>query len=411
MICFDIISEITSYILDVDGRVYHTDFMRHGFHPIEAFQNEKIKVKSIAAGEQHALFVTSNGRLFVNNDNEYGQLGMGDMHYRNDPMENTYFSDNTKIDQIVCGAFHSFVTDNNGWIYSFGWNESGQCGLKDPTEKIMTPQIMAISKKIKSTTIKAGYSHSLIATQNGQYYLFGSNQHNEITLRVDDRDKINSPFLINNVFHQLTNHCKTIKDICLGVRDTWITASCKQEANNEISRIIQESKEEELHRPTTQILFNQTSIKTPTEEQKYESPFHENQNPDIAEEHSIRITASCNDETNKEHAMMKQESKEEELSILPTSRPSNAPNQSTMTVPTEEKKFESPIHATLNITGEHDDKNIIKLDKVLVVMICIGDYSKEWNMPQLSSTQTDKNRLAKLFTEEYNYHVMTINKR
>eukprot|EP01084_Bolivina_argentea_P143081 251307_1 len=49
-------------------------------------------------------------------------------------------------------------------------------------------------------------------------------------------------------------------------------------------------------------------------------------------------------------------------------------------------------------------KNIV-LDKVLVIVICVGEYNKK-DLNNLPGTQTDKDRLVRILCEKYNYDVM-----
>ena len=55
---------------------------------------------------------------------------------------------------------------------------------------------------------------------------------------------------------------------------------------------------------------------------------------------------------------------------------------------------------------QQSQPSIIKLDKMLVLLICIGQYDSDtlWNLP---GTQTDKQRLHQLFTDIYGYKVIS----
>jgi alpha-tubulin suppressor-like RCC1 family protein len=47
------------------------------------------------------------------------------------PKKVSYFSDSgLTINQVSLGEAHSLVLDSNGSVYSFGWGDLGQLGIK-----------------------------------------------------------------------------------------------------------------------------------------------------------------------------------------------------------------------------------------------------------------------------------------
>ena len=113
----------SSYLLDVNGTIFQADSSKDIFHPIPLFQNKNIKLKAIAAGRYHVLFLTSNGRLFVYWYNYYGQLGLGDTNHRDDePTESTYFKQNNiNIEHVVCGSAHTLLVIGDDKKIIFIW--------------------------------------------------------------------------------------------------------------------------------------------------------------------------------------------------------------------------------------------------------------------------------------------------
>ena len=59
--------------------------------------------------------------------------------------------------------------------------------------------------------------------------------------------------------------------------------------------------------------------------------------------------------------------------------------------------------STKNINNHKDE---IELSEVLVVLICIGNYENVDGYQSLPGTETDRNRMYKLFKEGYNYKVI-----
>ncbi|GAA5910378.1 uncharacterized protein JCM6883_002986 [Sporobolomyces salmoneus] len=101
------------------------------FYPSTSSSPEHIS--SISAGASHFLILASPScRLFSLGDNRYGQLGVNSTHVSSSsdhpsPQHVDAF-DGLRISQISAGAFHSVVLTEGGQVYFFGSDQRGQCG-------------------------------------------------------------------------------------------------------------------------------------------------------------------------------------------------------------------------------------------------------------------------------------------
>ena len=145
------------------------------------------RVTSIAGGLEHALLLTSKGRVFsmASASDVYpsrGQLGVPGLTWLNRPEgpfdaphELTSLRDSQAID-IACGDYHSLVLDKEGRVFSWGDNTQGQLGFNTnvassivnrpsllPTQKLYTGPLQQL-KGI--TQIAAGGSNSYIAADS-----------------------------------------------------------------------------------------------------------------------------------------------------------------------------------------------------------------------------------------------------
>lgn len=79
-------------------------------------------VVKISAGNEHALALTKSGELY-----SWGSAnltGHGDSKNRHVPMIlDKWSSDSEKVVQISCGGLHSMVVTNQGYVYCWGSNE------------------------------------------------------------------------------------------------------------------------------------------------------------------------------------------------------------------------------------------------------------------------------------------------
>lgn len=100
--------------------------------------------------------------------------------YPNDiPELITCFKDTgERIDSIECGFRHAIAKSTLGKVYTWGWNLHGQLGQGDYNSEL-SPRPLTLEKgqlnKTKAIQIAAGYSHSVIMTDNSREILwFGS---------------------------------------------------------------------------------------------------------------------------------------------------------------------------------------------------------------------------------------------
>ena len=93
--------------------------------------NPLVQFKAIAGGATY-LLVDEDDKLWATGDNQYGQCGV--------PNTKLWTRDSRLLMKVPCiervssistGGFHSFVTDEDGVIWVFGMNRSGQLGLGD----------------------------------------------------------------------------------------------------------------------------------------------------------------------------------------------------------------------------------------------------------------------------------------
>src|SRR5689334_19106940 len=81
-------------------------------------------VTHVSAGGFHALFISSNGRLWGMGDNTYGELGLGSsISNRNTPQ----LIVNGGVGAVACGNKHSLFI-NGSSLWSMGYNFYGDLG-------------------------------------------------------------------------------------------------------------------------------------------------------------------------------------------------------------------------------------------------------------------------------------------
>ena len=166
-------------------------------------------IKQVYCGYYHTFILKNDGTLWGCGANGNGQLGLGDNTNRNTFTQVTTNADNIK--EIYCGGDYTFILENNGTLWSCGYNSYGQLGLGDTTDRNTFTQVTTNTDNIKS--IYCGGCHTLILKNNGTLWSCGYNKYGQLGLE----DTTN-----RNTFTQVTTNADNIKEIYCGGDYTFI---------------------------------------------------------------------------------------------------------------------------------------------------------------------------------------------
>lgn len=107
----------------------------------------------------------------------HGMLGNGILNLdRQTPYPVSYLLDlNIKVKHISAGAQFNLVLSEDGMIYSWGKNDSGQLGLGGGfnLDVESVPRPVEFLKDEKVTYVSAGTNHSACVTEKGEVYMWG----------------------------------------------------------------------------------------------------------------------------------------------------------------------------------------------------------------------------------------------
>ena len=143
-------------------------------------------IVQIAAGADHSLALDSGGALYAWGSNAYGQLGNGTTTNSSVPVAvkiaGTPLAGKTIV-QIAAGANHNMVLASDGTVYTWGWNYHGQLGNNTKTNSNTIVAVQTIGTPIagkKIVKIAAGQGHSLALTDDGMVYTWGRNDTGQL---------------------------------------------------------------------------------------------------------------------------------------------------------------------------------------------------------------------------------------
>lgn len=134
------------------------------------------RIKAIAAGGTHTLALKDDGTVWAWGRNTAGQVGNGSIAPNNPgaaPVP-TQVVDLTDVVAIAAGELHSVALKQDGSVWAWGANESGQLGIgrMGPSE----PRPVRVVSQLKFIEISAGVNHSNAMTDDGDVWSWGSNQ-------------------------------------------------------------------------------------------------------------------------------------------------------------------------------------------------------------------------------------------
>ena len=152
-----------------DGRVFAWNRERTPM-PIDDLS----AVTAVSAGTLHALAVVQNGEVYAWGANGSGQLGDGTHTKRQRPIQVPGL---TNVVDAVAGRFHSLALTEDGRVFAWGANARGQLGIGSSKSSRVPTEITSLSNIV---AIDAGHSHSIAITRTGEVYVWGANGHGQL---------------------------------------------------------------------------------------------------------------------------------------------------------------------------------------------------------------------------------------
>ena len=179
------------------GRGHASDNVADPEPVLSTFELDELSVVAVGAGTNHSI-VAAGDALFVWGNNQYGQLGCGEVHDKPvcAPMMLRWL-ENVTVTQLTCGNNHSIVVTNQSTVYAWGCNERGQLGLGDQKLRSRPVRVDRLWG-IPIVNVAAGGEHSLAVTTNGMLFTWGSNSHGQLghPYNVEEAEEVHKRCLL-----------------------------------------------------------------------------------------------------------------------------------------------------------------------------------------------------------------------
>ncbi|MCL1909292.1 MAG: hypothetical protein FWG12_08030, partial [Holophagaceae bacterium] len=153
-----------------DGRLFGWGYAGSGAYVPTYIGSAEDGWMAVAAGYDHTLVIKNDGRLYAWGGNFAGQLGDGTNDNRWVPTHiGGTEGDGWKA--VSAGFRHTLAIKEDGRLYAWGYNFSGQLGDGTRTDKNRPTYIGAPEDRWKA--VSAGNSSSLAITEDGRLFAWG----------------------------------------------------------------------------------------------------------------------------------------------------------------------------------------------------------------------------------------------
>jgi alpha-tubulin suppressor-like RCC1 family protein len=126
---------------------------------------------AIACGNRHTAVLLADGTVRIFGFNDMGQLGVNDNTNRPTPVQ--VFGISSSATAIACGSYHTVVLLADGTVRTVGRNDGGQLGINSTDISRQTPvTVLDIST---ASAVACGALHTAVLLANGTVRTFGAN--------------------------------------------------------------------------------------------------------------------------------------------------------------------------------------------------------------------------------------------
>lgn len=165
------------------GELGHGDRLGGGApRRVEALRG--VRVRAVAAGDEHSLFLDEHGAVHACGSGRGGRLGLGDHGGRTAPCRLRAPSlCGVTVVGISAGGAHNLLVGAGGELFAFGFGASGELGLgADAPQMQPTPARVPLPEGARAALACAGNWHSLVVAEGGAVYAFGCGGRGQLGL-------------------------------------------------------------------------------------------------------------------------------------------------------------------------------------------------------------------------------------
>lgn len=176
--------------------------------PVTFSLNEQDEYISVSCGHEHILLLTKSGKTLSYGGGSKGQLGLEALEDVFDEPKIIEALDGIKVMQISAGGWHSLAISEYGDIYAWGWNETGQLGLKLQKNTVIAIPTLIEVDDVNFITVSSGSRHSMAVSEEGRLYVWGWNKWGQLGMDSNETKFLDQPTLLKLDKKVISVQCK-----------------------------------------------------------------------------------------------------------------------------------------------------------------------------------------------------------
>jgi len=145
---------------------------------INELDNKKIVDISAGSGP-HVVVLTDEGEVYSWGHNVYTQIGSGVSTVGYSPFLVSKFI-NTRVTRVACGSYHTLTLTENGEVYAWGYNSSGQIGSGSTSTQSTPRKVLSTIGQMRMIDIGCCQNTSFALSCNGEVYCWGYNGNGQL---------------------------------------------------------------------------------------------------------------------------------------------------------------------------------------------------------------------------------------
>jgi len=171
-------SGLTDYEERSDSKVTKSDNLKWSAFQYESLEGIKIREVSTCPTAYHVIAISEDFKVYSWGINSKGQLGQGDCKNRRNPTLIESLS-GYKTVAVVTGRYHSLILTEDGQVFAFGDNSSGQCGVGSKESQVTNPKRVDYSGPA-IVKMACGNEFSMILNEEGTIFSFGHPEYGQL---------------------------------------------------------------------------------------------------------------------------------------------------------------------------------------------------------------------------------------
>uniref|UniRef100_A0A0D9QWA7 HECT and RLD domain containing E3 ubiquitin protein ligase family member 6 n=1 Tax=Chlorocebus sabaeus TaxID=60711 RepID=A0A0D9QWA7_CHLSB len=165
-----------------EGQLGIGEFKEISFTPKKITTLNGIKIIQVSCGHYHSLALSKDSQVFSWGKNSHGQLGLGKEIPSQASPQRVRSLEGIPLAQVAAGGAHSFALSLCGTSFGWGSNSAGQLALSGRNVPVQSNKPLSIGalKNLGVIYISCGDEHTAVLIQDGKVFTFGDNTSGQL---------------------------------------------------------------------------------------------------------------------------------------------------------------------------------------------------------------------------------------